>query len=93
MAREGVQVTGVDITENLIERAQARSMAEDLPAHFRVADAESLPFPDSSFDVVVSLIGAIFAPRPNLVARELTRVCGESRPAPPSRRRFVVFRQ
>ena len=75
VAREGVQVTGVDITENLIERAQARSMAEDLPAHFRVADAESLPFPDSSFDVVVSLIGAIFAPRPNLVAREPTRVC------------------
>ena len=74
-AREGVRVTGVDIAENLIERAQARSMAEALPARFQVADAESLPFPDSSFDVVVSLIGAMFAPRPHLVARELTRVC------------------
>jgi len=74
-AREGVRVTGVDIAENLIERAQARSMAENLPARFRVADAESLPFPDGSFDVVVSLIGAMFAPRPLLVARELTRVC------------------
>jgi SAM-dependent methyltransferase len=74
-AREGVRVTGVDIAENLIERAQARSMAEGLPARFRVADAESLPFPDSSFDVAVSLIGAMFAPRPHLVARELTRVC------------------
>jgi len=74
-AREGVRVTGVDIAENLIERAQARSMAEGLPARFRVADAESLPFEDASFDVVVSLIGAMFAPRPHLVARELTRVC------------------
>ncbi|HLK64722.1 MAG TPA: class I SAM-dependent methyltransferase [Bryobacteraceae bacterium] len=74
-AREGVQVTGVDIADNLIERAQARSMAEGLPARFRVADAEELPFPDASFDVVTSLIGAMFAPRPHLVARELTRVC------------------
>lgn len=74
-AREGVRVTGVDIAENLIERAHARSMAEGIPGRFRVADAESLPFPDASFDVVVSLIGAMFAPRPHLVARELTRVC------------------
>jgi SAM-dependent methyltransferase len=74
-AREGVRVTGVDIAENLIERAQARSMAEGIPATFRVADAESLPLENASFDVVVSLVGAMFAPRPNLVAGELTRVC------------------
>lgn len=74
-AREGVQVTGVDIADNAIERAQARSMAEGLSARFRVADAESLPFPDASFDVVVSMIGAMFAPHPDLVAREFTRVC------------------
>jgi len=74
-ARERVRVTGVDIAENLIERAQARSIAEGLATRFRVADAESLPFPDGSFDVVVSLIGAMFAPRPHLVATELTRVC------------------
>jgi len=74
-AREGVRVTGVDIAESLIERAQARSTAEGLPALFQVADAETLPFEDASFDVVVSLIGAMFAPRPDLVARELTRVC------------------
>ncbi len=67
--REGVRVTGVDIAENLIARAQARSTAEHLPARFRVGDAESLPFPDASFDVVVSLVGAMFAPRPELVAR------------------------
>ena len=74
-AREGVRVTSVDIAETLIERAQTRSTAERLTARFRVADAESLPFPDSSFDMVVSLVGAMFAPRPHLVARELARVC------------------
>jgi SAM-dependent methyltransferase len=74
-AREGVRSTGVDIAENLVERAQARAMAEGLPARFQVADAESLPFADASFDVVASLIGAMFAPRPHLVAAELARVC------------------
>ena len=49
--------------------------AERSPARFCVADAESLPFPDASFDVVASLVGAMFAPRPQLVARELARVC------------------
>ena len=38
-------------------------------------DAESLPYPDASFDVVMSLIGSIFAPRPELVASEMVRVC------------------
>jgi len=74
-SREGVQVTGVDIAENLIERALVRAEAEGLRARFQVADVEALPFPDASFDVVVSLIGAMFAPRPNLAAQELLRVC------------------
>jgi SAM-dependent methyltransferase len=74
-AREGVRATGVDIAANLIERAQARAAAEGLRARFREADAEALPFADASFDVVVTLLGAMFAPRPQLVAGELTRVC------------------
>jgi SAM-dependent methyltransferase len=74
-SRDGFDSTGVDIAENLIERARERGAAERLNACFEVADAESLPFPDASFDVVVSLIGAMFAPRPDLVARELLRVC------------------
>lgn len=74
-AREGVHVTGIDIAENLIARARARAEAQQLPARFEVADAEALPFSEASFDVVVSLIGAMFAPRPELVARELLRVC------------------
>ena len=74
-ARDGVQVTGVDIAPNNIQRAQARAKAEGLNARFLEADAEDLPFEDGSFDVVTSLIGAMFAPRPELVARELLRVC------------------
>ena len=74
-SRDGFDATGVDIAENLIERARERSDAERLSARFEVADAEALPFPAASFDVVVSVIGAMFAPRPELVARELLRVC------------------
>ena len=74
-ARDGVNVTGVDIAPNLVHRAQARANAEGLKARFTEGDAEALPFEDASFDVVTSLIGAMFAPRPELVARELLRVC------------------
>ncbi|MGB4067182.1 MAG: class I SAM-dependent methyltransferase [Nitrospira sp.] len=74
-AKDGMEVTGVDIAGNLVERARARAQAEGLKVRFQEADAEALPFDDASFDVVVSLIGAMFAPRPELVARELLRVC------------------
>jgi SAM-dependent methyltransferase len=67
-AREGVNVTGVDLAPNLVQRAQARANAEGLKARFMEGD-------DASFDVVTSLVGAMFAPRPELVARELLRVC------------------
>jgi SAM-dependent methyltransferase len=74
-ARDGVNATGVDIAPNLVARAQARARAENLNARFIEGDAEDLPFEDSSFDVVTSLVGAMFAPRPELVAQELLRVC------------------
>ena len=74
-AKDGLEVTGVDIAGNLVERARARAQAEGLRARFEEADAEALPFEDASFDVVTSLIGAMFAPRPELVAKELLRVC------------------
>lgn len=74
-ARAGVHVTGVDIAANWVEHARARAAAEGLNnAQFEEADAEQLPYPDASFDVVVSLIGAMFAPRPERVAAELVRV-------------------
>ena len=74
-ARAGALVTGVDIASNLIERARERAAAEGVDVRFDEGDAEMLPYPDASFDLVVSLIGAMFAPRPELVAAELLRVC------------------
>jgi SAM-dependent methyltransferase len=74
-ARDGIEVTGVDIVSHSVERARARAQAAGLRARFEEADAEALPFDDASFDMVVSLIGAIFAPRPQVVAQELLRVC------------------
>lgn len=74
-AREGVDATGVDIATNLVQRARARARAEGLRATFHEADAEDLPFEEGEFDTVVSLIGAMFAPGPDRVARELLRVC------------------
>jgi SAM-dependent methyltransferase len=73
-ARAGLRATGCDIAPNWIEKARARAQAEGLPAVFDEGDAEALPYMDARFDVVVSLIGAMFAPRPELVAAELTRV-------------------
>src|SRR5919108_2852203 len=75
MSRAGAKVTGVDIATNLIEQARARAQAENLDAHFDEGDAEMLPYQDGSFDLVVSLIGAMFAPRPEWVAAEMKRVC------------------
>jgi len=74
-ARAGAKVTGIDIAPNLIEQARARAQAENLDAHFDEGDAEMLPYEDSSFELVISLIGAMFAPRPEMVAAELKRVC------------------
>ena len=74
-SRNGIITTGIDIAENLVERARERARVERLGAQFRVADAEALPFGDASFDFVTSLTGAMFAPRPEVVAAELLRVC------------------
>jgi SAM-dependent methyltransferase len=74
-AKDGLKVTGVDIAGNSVERARSRARAEGLKVRFEEAEAEALPFEDASFDVVVSLIGAMFAPRPEVVAKELLRVC------------------
>lgn len=73
-ARSGLHVTGVDIAENLIEHARHRAESEGLEAHFDVGDAEDLPYENGSFDVVISMIGAMFAPSPERVAAELARV-------------------
>jgi SAM-dependent methyltransferase len=74
-AQAGAKVTGVDIATNLVEQARARARAGNLDARFDEGDAEMLPYEDGSFDLVISLIGAMFAPRPERVAAELKRVC------------------
>lgn len=74
-ARAGARVTGVDIATNSIEQARARAQDEGLDARFDEGDAEMLLYEDASFDVVASLFGAMFAPRPERVAAELVRVC------------------
>jgi ubiquinone/menaquinone biosynthesis C-methylase UbiE len=74
-ARAGAEVTGCDIATNWLEKARARAAAERLKVTFEEGDAESLRYYEAQFDVVTSLIGAMFAPRPDLVAAELIRVC------------------
>src|SRR6185437_9764856 len=56
-AKDGLNVTGVDIARNLVERARSRAQAQGLQIRFEEADAEALPFADAEFDVVASLIG------------------------------------
>ena len=74
LARSGAKAIGVDIAPNLLEQARARAAAENLEATFDEGDAEALPYGDASFDVVVSMFGAMFAPRPELVVAEMARV-------------------
>ena len=73
--RTGASVTGVDIAPNLLDQARERAAADGVEARFEEGDAEALPYPDAGFDVVMSMFGAMFAPRPERVVSELTRVC------------------
>jgi SAM-dependent methyltransferase len=74
-ARRFCTVTGVDYVPALLERARERARAEGLEVTFQEADAQALPFPDDSFDAVLSTCGAMFAPDQEQTARELLRVC------------------
>jgi len=73
-ARTGALVTGLDIAPNLLGQARERAAAEGLEIRFDEGDAEAMPYEDASFDVVMSMFGAMFAPRPEVVAAELARV-------------------
>jgi SAM-dependent methyltransferase len=74
-AQRGAQVTASDLTPELLEAGRKRAEAEGLELEWVEADAERLPFDDESFDVVMSAIGAMFAPHHQEVADELVRVC------------------
>ena len=74
-ARRLCHVTGIDYVPSLLERARTRAAAEGLPITFEEGDAEALPVPDASYDVVLSTFGSMFAPNQEQAARELLRVC------------------
>jgi ubiquinone/menaquinone biosynthesis C-methylase UbiE len=74
-ARRWCDVVSTDDVPALLERARERATAERLEIEFREADAESLPFPDASFDAVVSTFGVMFTPDQKRAAAELIRVC------------------
>ena len=74
-AVRGAEVTASDLTPELFEAGRRRAESAGVELAWVEADAEKLPFEDESFDVVMSCIGAMFAPRHEAVADELVRVC------------------
>jgi ubiquinone/menaquinone biosynthesis C-methylase UbiE len=74
-ARRFCDVTGIDYVPELIEQARKRAEVEGMSITFDVGDAEDLPYPDASFDVVLSTLGVMFAPNQEKVAEELLRIC------------------
>jgi SAM-dependent methyltransferase len=74
-ARRWCDVTSTDYVGSLLESGRARAQAEGHMVRFQEADAENLPFPDASFDAVMSTFGVMFTPNQEKAARELARVC------------------
>jgi ubiquinone/menaquinone biosynthesis C-methylase UbiE len=74
-ARRFCDTTGIDYVPELIEHARKRAEVEGVEVSFEVGDAEDLPYPDASFDVVLSTLGVMFAPDQEKVAEELLRIC------------------
>jgi ubiquinone/menaquinone biosynthesis C-methylase UbiE len=74
-AQRGAAVTASDLTPELLAAGRRRAEAADVDLKWVEADAENLPFEDESFDVVMSCIGAMFAPHHQETADELVRVC------------------
>ena len=74
-ARRGARVTSTDYVSTLLDRGAERARAEGLDVKFQVADAEALPFPDASFDAVLSTFGVMFAPDHAMAASEMARAC------------------
>jgi ubiquinone/menaquinone biosynthesis C-methylase UbiE len=73
-ARRFAEAIGVDYARNLLDLGRTRAAAENLPVRFLEGDAEDLPVPDASADLVVSTVGVMFAPNHQRAADELVRV-------------------
>jgi len=74
-ARCSCDAVGIDYVPALLERGRRRAEAEGLDVELLEGDAEAIPFPDGSFDAVLSVFGSMFAPNHPQAAAELTRVC------------------
>ena len=74
-AERGAQVTASDLTPELLDAGRQVAERDGLSLEWVEADAENLPFEDESYDVVMSSIGAMFAPHHQAVADEMVRVC------------------
>src|SRR6516225_7762539 len=74
LARRGAMVTGLDMMPHLLDEARARAAREGLRIRFDEGFAETLPYPDGSFDVLISMFGIMFSPLPATVASEMARV-------------------
>lgn len=73
-AERGAKVSGLDLTPALIERARKNAAIAGSDIDFVEGDAEALPYPDGSFDLVLSQFGHMFAPRPQIAVGEMLRV-------------------
>lgn len=73
-SRAGARVTAADFTPSLLAEGRARTAAEGLDVRWDEADCEDLPYPDASFDAVLSTFGLMFAPRPEVAVAEAFRV-------------------
>jgi SAM-dependent methyltransferase len=73
-AQRGAHVTGLDLTPQLLDRARENGRIAGVTVEWHEGDAESLPFVDASFDVVLSQFGHMFAPRPEVALAEMLRV-------------------
>lgn len=73
-ARTGAEVTGLDLTPELLSQARGNSAVAGLNIKWDEGDVERLPYPDASFDVVLSQYGHMFAPRPDVALKEMLRV-------------------
>lgn len=74
-ARRFAEVVSTDYVDSLLVHGAKRAEADRLPVTFQQADAECLPFPAESFDLVLSTFGVMFTPNQEQAARELMRVC------------------
>lgn len=73
-ALAGADVVASDLTPELLDAGRRAAEARGVALAWEEADAEALPYPDDAFDVVLSCVGVMFAPRHEVAARELTRV-------------------